>query len=120
MILVDANIWIAHLDAGEPLLAEMLPEREALIHPYTIGEVVLGSIPDRPALIAALSALPRIVVARHQEVMRLIATRNLSGIGYVDCHLLASVLLKPDVRLWTRDRRLRAQAERLGVLAPLA
>ena len=37
------------------------------------------------------------------------------GIGYVDTHLLASLRLAGDARLWTLDKRLHAQAERLGV-----
>ena len=120
MILVDANIWIAHFDYGEPALADLLPRRDALIHPFTIGELALGRLPNRTALVAELSLLPGIVVAHHDEVMHLIAWRDLSGIGYVDTHLLASALLISGVRLWTRDKRLRAQAERLGGLAPLA
>jgi predicted nucleic acid-binding protein len=37
------------------------------------------------------------------------------GIGYVDAHLLASAKLKPGSRLWTRDRRLSAVSDRLGL-----
>lgn len=42
-----------------------------------------------------------------------------TGIGYIDAHLLASVRLTPGTQLWTRDKRLRAHAERLGVAAEL-
>ena len=38
-----------------------------------------------------------------------------TGIGYVDAHLLAATFLDSDGKLWTRDKRLQAQAERLGV-----
>ncbi len=37
------------------------------------------------------------------------------GIGYVDAHLIASCLLRPALRLWTRDRRLGDAARDLGV-----
>jgi hypothetical protein len=37
-----------------------------------------------------------------------------SDIGYVDAHLLASAALG-NVRLWTRDRRLRSVAEEMGL-----
>nr|MBW4036397.1 type II toxin-antitoxin system VapC family toxin [Pseudomonadota bacterium] len=40
------------------------------------------------------------------------------GIGYIDAHLLASTLLTPDAALWTRDRRLHAAAQRLGLATP--
>lgn len=120
MILVDANIWIAHFDIGEPALAQMLPRREALVHPYTIGEMALGHLRMRAVVLAVLALLPGIVVARHEEVMQMIETRSISRIGYVDAHLLASTLLVPGVRLWTRDKRLRKVAERLNIAADLA
>jgi predicted nucleic acid-binding protein len=37
------------------------------------------------------------------------------GIGYVDAHLLAAVAIDAPARLWTRDKRLRAIAEELGL-----
>lgn len=43
------------------------------------------------------------------------------GLGFVDVHLLGAVLRQPGARLWTRDRRLRAVAEELGVAhSPMA
>ena len=37
------------------------------------------------------------------------------GLGWVDVHLLAATLLTPGLRLWTRDRRLHAVAEEIGL-----
>jgi hypothetical protein len=37
------------------------------------------------------------------------------GIGYVDAHLLASVALAGQMRLWTRDKRLQAVATSLAL-----
>jgi hypothetical protein len=37
------------------------------------------------------------------------------GLGYVDAHLLASTRLTAGAVLWTRDKRLRAVAERLDL-----
>lgn len=37
------------------------------------------------------------------------------GIGLTGAHLIASVFLNPPTLLWTRDRRLRQVAERLGI-----
>ena len=38
------------------------------------------------------------------------------GVEFVDAHLLGTVLASPtDTQLWTRDKRLRAVAETLGV-----
>ena len=55
-------------------------------------------------------------MAEHDEVLTLVAYHRLwgSGVGWVDAHLLASALLS-GVRLWTLDRPLARQAERLGV-----
>jgi hypothetical protein len=41
------------------------------------------------------------------------------GIGYVDAHLLAATTLTADGALWTRDKRLRAVAESMRLLATL-
>jgi hypothetical protein len=40
------------------------------------------------------------------------------GLGYVDLHLLTSVALTPDARLWTRDAGLRRMADLLGCAHP--
>jgi len=41
------------------------------------------------------------------------------GLGLTDAHVLASVFLNPSTLLWTRDKRLRKAAERLGVHADM-
>ncbi|HEY0330675.1 MAG TPA: hypothetical protein VGC77_16450 [Rhodopseudomonas sp.] len=40
-----------------------------------------------------------------------------AGIGYVDAHLLAAIVLPPETLLWTRDKRLNAAAQRLSLAA---
>ncbi|MEO6488255.1 MAG: hypothetical protein ABIO78_09990 [Thermoanaerobaculia bacterium] len=37
------------------------------------------------------------------------------GIGYIDVHLLASVMLTGTAELWTRDKGLAAIAAQLGI-----
>jgi predicted nucleic acid-binding protein len=63
-----------------------------------------------------LQALQTPHVAEHAEVLALIERVPLwgRGIGWVDAHLLASVLLD-GLRLWTLDRRLASVAGNLGV-----
>jgi len=87
-----------------------------LCHPFVIGELALGRLGDR-GILEALADLPRAAVATDSEVLGVIGRRGLadSGIGYLDAHLLAAAMLTPDARLWTRDRRLAAAAERLGL-----
>ncbi len=43
-----------------------------------------------------------------------------AGIGFIDAHLLASALLGEKNYIWTRDRRLGAVADRLGIDAATA
>jgi hypothetical protein len=59
--------------------------------------------------------LPMAVVAEAEEILGYIEGQNLhgKGIGYVDVHLLTSLTLD-GIKLWTRDKRLRDVAERLG------
>ena len=70
------------------------------------------------AIPGKLAALPRAVKASDDTVLELIeqARLNGSGIGYVDCHVMASAQLM-DATLWTRDRRLHQAAVRLGLVA---
>ena len=92
-----------------------------MMHPYVIGELSMGNLHDRAGFLKDLRRMDEAVKATDDEVFNLIETNRLfgSGIGWVDAHLLASTLLTDDVKLWTRDRRLNAAAERLGCAAQL-
>lgn len=116
-LLADSSVWIDHIRRSNPALAAALRERRVLTHPFVIGELAMGSIKDRAAVLAALRALRRAVRAEDEEVLTLIERHRLfgTGIGLIDAHLLAATLLTPDTRLWTRDRRLGAAAERLAI-----
>ncbi|EDT03333.1 type II toxin-antitoxin system VapC family toxin [Burkholderia ambifaria] len=119
MILVDTSVWIDHLRAGDATLATLLEAERVLIHPFIIGELALGSMRDRQTVLDALRDLPAAAPATDDEVQRMIDVVPLHGlgIGYVDAHLLASVRLTGGSKLWTRDRRLLAAAERLQLVA---
>lgn len=121
MILVDASVWINHLRAADERLTTLLAREEALCHPFVIGEVALGNLPRRAPVLAELRDLPQATVASDEDVMRLIEEQPLygRGIGYVDAHLLASVRITPEAKLWTADRRLGAVAAELGLAAML-
>lgn len=112
MILVDTSIWIDHLRAGNSALTRLLENSRVLAHPFVIGELALGHLHQRQAILDALHDLPQATVATDVEAMAFIDQQQLTGlgIGYVDVHLLASVQLTPGARLWTRDKRLHAVA----------
>ncbi|MGC8548903.1 MAG: type II toxin-antitoxin system VapC family toxin [Acidobacteriaceae bacterium] len=122
MILPDTSIWIDHLRQADRQLAEILFSKNALGHPFVIGEIALGSIPKRGLVLAQMHALRQPRIAMHHEVLAMIHGHALyrHGLGYIDVHLLASALLTPGTQLWTRDKRLRAAAKQLGLDAGLA
>jgi len=117
MIVVDSSIWIDHIHSGEPSLAALLLREHALMHPHVLGEIALGSIGKREHVLGRFMLLPVPHVAKDGHVLHLIDHWKLqaSGIGYTDAHLLASALLTSGGLLWTRDKRLLVQAERLGI-----
>ena len=121
MILVDTPIWIDHLRSGDEMLATLLEQGRVLMHAFVRGEIALGNLRARQATLGALDRMPRIEVAGDHEVRHLIEKAELvgCGIGYIDCHLLASVCLTPGAMLLTRDKRLHQAAERRRVAAPI-
>ena len=115
MIVVDANIWIDHLRMANATLSRLIQRRRIVIHPYTIGEIALGSLANRDQVLEGLALIPAAPVAESYEMPEFINHHGLfgTGIGYVDSHLLASAMLLENGKLWTRDKRLHALADRL-------
>lgn len=122
MILADTSIWTDHFRSGDKELRKRLNEGQIAIHTLIIAELALGSLRDRKRTLALLDLLPQVQVAQLNEVRRMIEARRLYnlGIGLIDSHLIASILLDPSTLLWTRDKALRKAAERLGIHANLA
>ena len=118
MTLVDTSVWVEHFRRGVDPLVRLLDHQGVLCHPFVIGELACGRLPKRREYLTFLGELPQAVMAGHDEVLMLIEERRLMGrgIGWIDAHLLASVLLV-GAALWTLDRRLAAVAGSLGVLS---
>jgi hypothetical protein len=87
-----------------------------------MGEIALGNLPRRTETLSNLNKLPKAVTADPADVLYFIERNDIfgTGIGYVDAHLLVATTLTADVRLWTRDKRLRTVAERLAISATTA
>lgn len=119
--LVDTSVWVDHFRGEKRAngLADLLDEQDLAVHPAIVGELALGYLGRRRReVLESLAELPVSVVAENGEVLEMVETHGLHGlgIGWVDAHLLASALLS-GVRLWTFDRRLQAAAGRAGVQA---
>ena len=117
MILVDTSVWVDHFRRGNAKLAARLAGDVVLCHPFIIGELACGNLQGRQEILSLLAKLPQCEIAEHDEVLSFVELNRLmgSGIGWVDAHLLASVVLGHE-QLWTRDRRVADVADALGVL----
>ena len=120
MILVDTSVWVEHLRSPVSELQDQVRSGQVLTHPMVIGELACGMIRRRREFLSYLGALPIIPGLAHERVLEEIETNRLMGrgIGFIDAHLLTSVIADAGAALWTRDRRLNRIAEELGVAFP--
>ncbi len=116
-VLVDTSVWIDHLRVGDDNLSRLLDEGGVLCHPFVVGELACGNLRNRSEILDLLGNLPSAAVAQHDEVLRMIEQRRLSGkgIGWIDMHLIASSLLG-GCTIWTRDRKLAAVTKTLKIM----
>jgi predicted nucleic acid-binding protein len=119
VILADTSIWVDHLTRGDEMMASLLDAEAVLMHSFIIGEIALGNLPRRAETLPDLNKLPKALTADSAEVLGFIERNDIfgTGIGYVDAHLLVATTMTADLRLWTRDKRLRTVAERLAISA---
>ena len=118
MILVDTSVWIRHLRIPDVHLEQEISKNEIVTHAFVVGELAVGSLHPRSTVLRLLRGLPHLLKASDDEVLAMISTRNLSssGIGYMDAHLLASLLISSHTKLWTFDKRFAETAARVGVI----
>jgi len=115
--LVGTWVWPGHYAGRERggQLGDLLDEDDAvLMHPFIIGEMVLGGLSTREEKL--VRQLPGAAVVSHDEVLAMVRTRRLMrrGIGWVDAHLIASALVS-SAHLWTVDAALAAVASDVKV-----
>ena len=122
MIVVDTSVWIDMIRGTEPRLSILLDRDLVLQHQAVTGELALGTLPDRAQTLAHLRRLAAPPRASDNEALHLIERTQLhgTGIGWVDAHLIASTLLQPGARLWTKDRKLEEVARSIGIAATSA
>jgi predicted nucleic acid-binding protein len=118
MIIPDTSVWVDHF-RGEATLLSTPPARHVrrLLHPFVYGELLLGGVSGQEEHLMELRDLQSAPLADPYEVVDFIDWAELAGtgIGYVDTHILISARMVPNGRVLTFDRKLHAQAERLGV-----
>lgn len=116
-VLVDTSVWIDHFHRSDASLVALLEHDAVATHSLVIAELSLGSLARRDEVLASLERLRRVPTVSHDEVLHLITKTPLWGRGLsaVDAHLLASALVTPGTRLWTRDKRLEAAANDRGI-----
>lgn len=117
MILADTSVWIDFLRRGSPAFAWRLERGEVSTHTIVIGELATGNLARRRDTLASLQALPRLREGTSSECFGYLEDHELfgRGISWNDVQLLVAAELSR-VPLWTRDRRLAAPAEKLGLL----
>jgi hypothetical protein len=119
-VLIDTNIWIEHFNTANKDVSALLESGRVRIHPFIVAELALGGLRDRAMTLASLEFLRELPVAELDEVRQLIEVRKLytQGIGVVDAHLIASlIIVEAPTALWTDDEGLARVAEKLGFLA---
>ena len=116
-IIVDTAVWIDHIRMPDAALTELLESEVVLMHPLILGEIAMGRFKNRSAFLHELAKLNEPAVATDAEVLTFIERHRLYGLGlgYIDAHILLSARLTGDSMLWTRDKRLKAEAQAMNV-----
>lgn len=114
MILVDTSIWIDPLRKSNKHLKELLLDENVSMHQFILGELACGNFSNGIEIISLLMSLPKTKILANNEIINFIEIYHLYGIGLglIDIHLLGSALLS-NVKLWTKDKRLKSTAIKL-------
>jgi hypothetical protein len=110
-MLVDTSVWVDHLRRRNAALVALLEQTQVWTHAFVVGELACGNLAQRDKVLTALTALPHVPLAGHDEVLAFLEGHRLMGrgLGWVDVHLLASARLAR-LPFWTLDKRLAAVA----------
>jgi predicted nucleic acid-binding protein len=115
-VLADSSIWIDHIRHGIREMDMLLKHKSMAVHPYVIGELACGTLPNRAGFIRDLGKIPATPTVPAEETMDFLERHRLYGLGlgWVDISLLASALVS-GVSLWTRDKALHKAAIKLRI-----
>ncbi|MBW8783466.1 MAG: type II toxin-antitoxin system VapC family toxin [Novosphingobium sp.] len=116
MIVIDTSVWADHFRRAEPRVAVMIAEADVFQHPFVTWELAVGDLRPRQRALLLLRSLPAVAVDDEDIFLTFLEERKLvaMGLGFIDVHLLIAAE-RCGAALWTRDRRLREQATKLGL-----
>ena len=117
-VLVDTSVWLDHFRRANAALVHLVTLDQALMHPMVIVQLACGTPPaPRTKTLGDMALLGSVRQATLDEVRDFIEREALYGLGcgLVDLVLLCSVLITPNTRLWTMDKRLHDLAARFDV-----
>ena len=117
-VLVDTSVWVDHFRRANAALVHLVTLDQALTHPMVVVELACGTPPaPRTKTLGDMALLGSVRQATLDEVRDFIERAPLYGLGcgLVDLVLLCSVLITPNTRLWTMDKRLHELAARFDV-----
>lgn len=115
--LVDTSVWIDLFEKGRDSFFNVAVHPNSRCHPFVVGEFAVGNLGGRHDFIDALKTVEKLSIIDDDTVLEFIIEKKLHsrGIGYIDCHLLASAYFLPNTLIWTRDKRLYAAMSQLGL-----
>lgn len=115
-VVVDSSVWIDHLRSADKLVYSLLINDEIVLTETILGELLVGSLLDRPGTMAQLLDLPRVRPSSFQFIFLLVEENGLFGAGlnWGDVSILASCY-ENNLRLFTRDARLHKAALKLKI-----
>ncbi|HEY0330676.1 MAG TPA: hypothetical protein VGC77_16455 [Rhodopseudomonas sp.] len=67
---MDTSVWIDHFRKSDPVLSRLLYSGDVVIHPFVIGELVLGRVPGIMKMLTDLQDLPQARRASDQKPWR--------------------------------------------------
>ena len=117
-VLLDTSVWVDHFRRANAALVHLVTLDQALTHPMVVVELACGTPPaPRTKTLGDIALLGSVQQVTLHEVQAFIARERLYGLGcgLVDLVLLCSVLITPNTRLWTMDKRLHDLAARFDV-----
>ena len=118
-VLPDTSVWIDHFRGKTDIIDRLYYDlgAEIVLHPMVLAELVLSGINKEQARYQQLKQQRMIDKVSDEELIACIFDNDMacSGIGYVDCNLIASCLVCK-TKLVTLDNKLAIAADRCDVL----